>query len=377
MAILGDRFESGNEMRFRGFSSVSAAAAAAFLLILAQPAAAQSGGISLYQQINNNAVQNLLQSLRDQIRARRPGSPPTRLPFSAGGSDFDARNPFAVTGFDDRFEALAYAKAPAGTPAVASSWLYGANLIGSGERSMTGGIITDTASVTGAFDVTKIGIFNGNDALTFMGTGGDARSHQGGLLNVDTTVPSTSATLAYLNGGFSLDLTSFVGWTRSALSGPVFVPTVIEGSSVGFTGNVQYRIDLPYSVFIEPGIGMTYSEGYTANFGTKLSDTTEVHAGGRLGTEMKWMTYTVQPAVSLFAYQITDSSALGVVGPIFPSSAIGYRGSGKISVVWSANFSSYLEVHATGQASGPSKPIAAYNTTQTTGVQAGLRYTWN
>ncbi|PJG54550.1 hypothetical protein CVM73_15115 [Bradyrhizobium forestalis] len=64
------------------------------------------------------------------------------------------------------------------------------------------------ASVTGAFDVTRIGIFTGSDALTFMGTGGDAWSHQGGLLNVDTSVPSTSATLAYLNGGFSLDLTS-------------------------------------------------------------------------------------------------------------------------------------------------------------------------
>jgi len=362
-------------MKIRAFSGV---AAAAFTLIVAQPAAAQSAGISRYQEINNNVVQNILQNVRDQLRRQGVVAPsPGRLGFGAGGSDFDNRDPFAVRGFDDPFRALAYAKAPGGVPAVASGWLYGGNVIGGADRSMTAGIMTDTSSVTGAFDVTKIGVFTGDDALTFIGTGGDSWSHQGGLFTVDTSAPSTSVTVSYLRGGLSADLTSFVGWTRSTLSAPGFAPAVIEGSSIGFTGNVQYRFDFPFSVFIEPGIGMTYSEGYTENFGTKLSDTTEVHGGARFGTEMKWMTYTVQPSVSVFAYQITDSSALGVVGPIIPTSAIGYRGSGKIAVIWSPSFSSYLEVHAIGPAGGPSKPIVGYSTTQTTGLQAGLRYTWN
>jgi hypothetical protein len=363
-------------MKLAGSSSGSVAAAA-FILILTQPAAAQSNGISLYQQINNNVVQNILQDVRDQIRGRRVPLPRARLGFAAGGSDFDNRDPFTVRGFDDPFRALAYATAPQEPPAIASGWLYGANMVGGADRSMTSGTSTETWSVTGAFDVTKIGIFAENDALTFMGAGGDASSHQGGLLNVDTSAPSTSGTLAYLRGGFSADLTSFVGWTRSNVSIAAFAPTVIDSSSVSFTGNLQYRFDFPYSVFIEPGMGMTYSEGHTANFGMKISDTTEVHAGARFGTEMKWMTHTIAPTLSVFAYQVVDSSALGVVGPIIPSSAIGYRGSGKIEVIWTPSFSSYLEIHAIGQASGPSKPIAGYSPTQTTGVQAGLRYTWN
>lgn len=359
-------------MRSLGLSCASAIAAA-FLLILAQPAAAQSNGISLYQQINNNVVQNILQNVRDQIRRRRPASSPGRLGFVASEFDFDNRDPFAVRSFDDPFGALAYAKAPQKPPAVVSAWLYGANLVGGADRSITSGTATDTSSVTGAFDVTKIGILAEDDALTFIGTGGDAWSHQGGLLNVDTSAPSTSGTLSYLRGGFSADLTSFVGWTRTNVSIAAFAPTVIDGSSVSFTGNLQYRFDFPYSVFIEPGLGMTYSEGLAANFGTKISNTTELHGGARLGTEMKWMTYTVQPTVSVFAYQITDSTGLGAVGPIIPPSAIGYRGSGKIAVVWNPNFSSYLEVHASGLA----RSVAGYNETGTTGVQVGLRYAWN
>ncbi|MCK1287276.1 autotransporter domain-containing protein [Bradyrhizobium sp. 44] len=353
-------------------------AAAALTWILVQPATAQSGGISIYQEINDNVVQNILQNVRDHLR-RQGAVPPSsgRLRFGADGSKFDSRDPFAVRGVDDPFQALAYAKATRAAPAVATGWLYSGNLIGGIDRSMTAGIVTDTSSVTGAFDVTKIGIFTGDDALTFIGTGGSSWSHQGGLLTVDTSAPSTSITVSYLRGGLSADLTSFLGWTRSTLSAPGFVPAVIEGNTLGFTGNVQYRFDFPFSVFIEPGIGMTYSEGYSENFGIKISDTTEVHAGARFGTQMKWMDYIVQPSLSVFAYQITDSSALGAVGPIIPSSAIGYRGSGKIAIVWSPSFSSYLEVHAIGQTGGPSAPIAGYNPTQTSGVQAGLRYTWN
>ncbi|MET4044887.1 hypothetical protein ABIC03_006616 [Bradyrhizobium sp. RT6a] len=364
-------------MKFGGICSALTAAAAS-TWISVHPAAAQSGGISIYQEINNNVVQNILQNVRDQLR-RQGAVPPSsgRLGFAATGSDFDNRDPFAFRGAEDARQALAYAKAPSTIPDVVSGWLYGGNLIGGIDRSITAGTVTDTSSVTGAFDVTKIGIFTVDDALTFIGTGGGSWSYQGGLLTVDTSAPSTSITVSYLRGGLSADLTSFVGWTRSTLSAPGFLPAVIEGNSLGSTGNVQYRFDFPFSVFIEPGIGMTYSEGYTKNFGTKISDTTEVHGGARFGTQMKWMDYIIQPSLSLFAYQITDSSALGAVGPVIPSSAIGYRGSGKIAVIWSPSFSSYFEVHAIGQTGGPSIPIAGYSPTQTTGFQGGIRYTWN
>ncbi len=360
-------------MRFPGRLGAPAIGAA-FLMLFAESAAAQSGR-NLYLEINNSVVQNILLSVRDQIRAGRPVSSPGRLGFGAVASDFDNRNPFAGGPFNAPFRALAYAKAPAAAPAPA--WLYGANLAGSGDRSMTWGIATDTSTVTGAFDVTRIGIFAEGDALTFVGSGATSWSHQGGLLTVDTSAPATSGTLAYLNGGFSADFTSFAGWTRTAASIASFPLPIIEASSLGFTGNVQYRFDFPYSVFIEPTIGVTYSEGYTANFGSKISDMTEVHAGARVGTAMKWMDFIVQPTVSASAYQITDSNALGFTGPIIPQSVIGYRASSRVAVIWTPNFSSYLEVRASGMAGGPTKPIPTYSMTQTTGLQGGLRYTWN
>ena len=43
-------------------------------------------------------------------------------------------------------------------------------------------------------------------------------------------------------------------------------------------------------------------------------------------------------------------------------------------VLWTPNFSSYLEGHTTGVAG--TKTFPAIAAVQTTGVQAGLRYTW-
>ena len=349
-----------------------------FFLILAQPAAAQSArstlqsaGSTLQQDIINGVVQNIIQNVRDQIHARLV-SPPGRLGFNADESDFDNRDPFAVHGSPDPFRALGYAKAPAMAPDPGSAWLYGVNVVGAGDRSVTSGIGTYVSTVTGAFDVTKIGIFTSSDALTFIATGSDSWGHQGGLVSVDTSTPSPSGTLSYSNGGFSADFTGFASWTRTAVSIVPFPAAVMEGSLLGYTGNAQYRFDLPYSVFIEPTIGVTYTEGYTANFGAKISDTTEVHGGARFGTEMKWMGYKVQPTLSASVYQIVDSSAVGVVGSIIPSSMIGFRGSGKVTVIWTPSFSSFLEAHASGM-TGASQSNLAFSTTQTTGAQAGLR----
>lgn len=356
-----------------GWLRALTAIAGAFLL-MAQPAAAQSNGSTVQQNAVNRVVQTIIQSVRDQVHARRLVAPSGLLGFSGDESNLDSRDPFAAEDIPDSFRALAYAKAPAAAPAPGSMWFYGANLAGAGDNSKTAGINTSIGTSTGAFDVTKIGIFTTSDALTFIATGSEAWSHQHGLIAVDNSTPSVSGTLSYSNGGFSTDFTSFASWTRStAQTAP---PMVVNGSLLGYTVNAQYRFDLPLSMFIEPTIGMTYTEGYTANFGAKLSDATEVHGGARVGTEVKWMGYTIQPTLSALVSQTVDSSAVGVVGPIIPASVTTFQGSGKITVIWTPNFSSFLEVHAAGM-TGPGKPIPGYSTTQTAGAQAGLRYAWN
>jgi hypothetical protein len=311
--------------------------------------------------------------------------------FSGEESDFNSKDPFAARGMSNPFGALAYAKSPIMVAPAPVVWLYGVNLVGSGDKAVTFGTETHVETVTGAFDVTKIGIFTTTDALTFIGTGSHSwsRAEQqappGPAFITDASTPSTSGTLSYLNGGFSADFTALASWTRSTINAPLIV--IPDSSTVAYTGNAQYRFDFPYSVWIEPTGGVTYTEVYSANFGVKLADFTELHAGGRIGTEMKWMGYTVQPVLAGAVFKVVESNiSVNPLAALVPAAApnpglLGGRGSGKITVLWTPNFSSYLEVHGSGTAStktfqpgfAPTNP----NATNTIGAQAGLRYSWN
>jgi hypothetical protein len=152
-----------------------------------------------------------------------------------------------------------------------------------------------------------------------------------------------------------------------------------DSSSISYTGNAQYRFDFPYSVWIEPTAGVTYTEVYTQNFGTKFADNTEVHGGARIGTEMKWMGYIVQPTLYGAVFGVVDSNMVGLIpaglpGGVAATGLVGGRGSGKINVIWTPNFSSYVEVHGSGASNTKTPGVGS---TQTIGAQAGLRYTWN
>jgi len=357
-------------------------ATAALLTITSQSASAQYAG-DVQQQIINNTIQNIIQSVRDQVQRRRI-VPPGRLQFSGEEGEFNSRDPFAANGMSNPFGALAYAKAPAMAVAPAQQWLYGANLVSSADKALSFNTDIHTWTVTGAFDVTKIGIFTANDALTFIGTGSQTWSRTNtSPIEFEGSVPSTSGTLAYLNGGFSADFTVLASWTRNSLTTapppPILAIAPPDSSSASYTGNAQYRFDFPYSVWFEPTAGVTYTEVYTANFGTKIADTTEVHGGGRVGTEMKWMGFTVQPTLSGQVYKIVDASFSGLIGPNVPFVAptfanLGGRGSAKVTVLWTPNFSSYLEGHASGTAGTQTNVFNP--ATQIYGAQAGLRYTW-
>ena len=364
------------------------AAFVAILLISIQPAAAQNGGSSVQQEIINGVIQNIIQNVRDQIQRRRIVAPaPGALRFNGEDGQFDNRSPFASNNPGNPFAALAYAKSPIMAPAPVSVWLYGANLIGSGDKALTYGTETHITTVTGAFDVTKIGIFTATDALTFIGTGSNSWASATATIpllgqSLYSTIPSTSGTLSYLNGGFSADFTALASWTNVTPPSPLIL--IPNSSSISYTGNAQYRFDFAYSMWIEPTAGVTYTEVYTANFGTKLADTTEVHGGARIGTEMKWMGFTVQPSLSGAVFKTVDSniSTLPIVAAVAaagaPPGLLGGRGSGKINVIWTPNFSSYIEAHGSGLASTKTNqlPLANPAATQTIGAQAGLRYSW-
>ncbi|RXT44801.1 hypothetical protein [Bradyrhizobium betae] len=367
----------------RGFA---VAVLAALGLFAARPAAAQSQS-NIPQEVINNVIQNIIQNVRDQIQHRRIIAPPGTLRFSGEEADFDNRDPFAAKGVSNPFGALAYAKAPALVAPPPAAWLYGVNLVGSGDRAQTLGTEVSVATVTGAVDVTKIGIFTATDALTFIGTGSHSWAHSftaGGVFAApfatDGSIPSTSGTLSYINGGFSADFTALASWTHNSSTA---IGGIADSSGVAYTFNGQYRFDFPYTVWIEPTAGVTFSETYTANFGTKTGDSTEVHGGARAGFETKWLGFTVQPSISGQYYEIVDASGAAgavIVGGVPFGGTVGtygVRGSGKINVLWTPQLSSYLEVHGSSITTPKTGlPAIGGAGTSIAGTQAGLRYTW-
>ena len=364
-----------------------ATAIASLAISSALVAPAKAGQIE--QEIINNVIQNILQNVRDQIQRRRIVAPPGRFQFTGEeDSDFDKRNPFAVNDPSNPFAALAYAKSPVMAAPALPVWIYGVNGIVSGDNSSTVLTVTRSVTGTGAVDVTKIGIFTATDALTFVGTGSGtwSRTWGGANLITDTSTGTGSGTLAYVNGGFSADFTTAASWTH--VDRVLLGPLPPDSSSLSYTGNAQYKWDLPYTFWIEPTVGVTYTEAYTANFGTKIGDATEVHGGVRTGFETKWMGYTVQPSGSAALFKIVDQSGAGIGGagvggvpgnglPIANAGVadLGYgvRTSGKINVIWTQNFSSYLEGH--GAWVNGIKHVGFVGT-QSYGMMGGLRYSW-
>lgn len=354
----------GATLAVAGLAAVSAAPAKAERIIEQE--------IVLYTHVQNN-----LWTIHDQIRAltRMPGASGVTA-FSGEESQLDPNRPFDVRA-SQVFDALGYAKAPKMAPAPATPvWLFGINAIGAVDLTRTIAGSTTSPSGSVAFDVTKIGIFTASDALTFVATGTGIRANTFGL-EIDTG--SGAGTLAYTNGGFSADFTTAATWSnpRAVIAGFIAPP---NSSSISYTGNVQYKYDLPYSFYIEPTIGVTYMETYTANFGTRTGYATELHIGGRVGTELTWMTYKIQPQLSGQLFKNVDQA--GVLAGAVPGlplalagtdAGLGARGSARVNVIWTPSFSTFLDAHASTL---NGMKTAGFVGTQTVGGSAGLRYSW-
>lgn len=315
----------------------------------------QAKADQITDRIVQNVIQNILQNIRDQIQSRRLLTPPPgRMQFTGEDANLTSTS-------DDPFSALAYAKEPKiytkAPPPIAATpmYLYGLNVTGSADWSRSAGITTESYGAIGSIDVTKIGVFSAYDAISFIGTGAGIWSHS---ILTDTTTAMGAGTVAYVNGGFSVDFTVDGTWTSVRLRTAGIAVASPDVSGVSYAPNVQYKFELPNTWFIEPTIGFTYNEVYTANFGAKTGDSTEVHGGARFGFETMWNAVRVQPSVTLAAFSIVSQSGVGggAIGPngvplagvgagVTPTGQVGGRASGKLNFLWTSNFSSFIEGH--------------------------------
>lgn len=368
-------FYGDKEMRKNGFfgtrTALGLAGASALTMLATSPAKADQ----ITDRIIQNVIQNILENVRDQIQSRRltPVGTPGRMQFTGEDASL-LSNP------NDPFAAMAYAKSPVYTkapPAPAApavpTYMYGLNAIGSADWSNSNGITTNSYGVTGAFDFTKIGVFSQYDSLTFIFTGGGVFSNAVGL-NSDTGVGA--GTIAYTNGGFSADFTVSGTWTNSRF--PILgVITDQDSTGLSYSPNVQYKFEFPNGWFIEPTVGVSYSESFDANFANRTGHSTEVHGGARFGTDWNWNGVRIQPSLKLEAFSIVDQSAGGGVILIngvptavgaasgISTGEVGGRGSGKLNFLWTPTFSTFIEAHGSGIGD-----LTSYGTT------GGFRFTF-
>jgi hypothetical protein len=311
------------------------------------------------REVVNSVIQDIIEQVRDRIRSEiRPVGPALRF------SGEDAAN---APIYDDAFKSLAlgYASMPlkAPPPPPAPIYLYGFTTTGSYDHShaTTAGLSTDTNvfTTTAGPDVTKIGIFDRSDALTVIVTGSDSWSQIVG--GASSTTPGIAGTISYLNGGFSTDFTTNGQWTRTM---------GMTTQATSYTDNVQYRWDLANAWWVEPTVGVTYTETFVP--AASVSTTTEVHGGLRFGTETMWNGVKVQPYFQGQVYTIASETGVVAVGALPGATGVnmqgqvGARGSAKLTFLWTNNFSSFIDVHASG-----------IDHTTDIGTTGGLRWTWN
>ena len=290
------------------------------------------------RHVVQGVIVNIIRAIHDNLQQRGTTRSESRTSFT----DEDST---AAGTYDDAFAALGYNGMP--TKAVPqpqpaqSSFQYGATVTGTGERDQntdeTGSTtVTNSFTATGSADATKIGIFNASDTLTLLILGSRSWAQAPGT---DSTTNGVAGTVSYANGGFSADFTIQSQSTKSTIT-IGNVNAAADSNSVSYSENVQYKFDLPHAWFIEPTVGMTYT--HTQVVASQGGHSTEIQGGARIGTEVIWNGVHIQGTVTATAFSpVSDSPVTLQTGHL------GGRGVAKWNLLWSDNFSSFIEVHGT------------------------------
>jgi hypothetical protein len=357
-----------------------------------EPARAQSAA-DISRQVINDAIQSNLQSIRDRLQSR-----PVLTPGYGQPMRFTNEGNPNQEYFDDVFGALGYAKSPTATkapsmpampaPPPPPQWAVWATGSGDWQRSTVAGITSkaSTGAGVGGIDWTKTGIFTSSDALVIGVDGAGSFTH------VDTgskvTTPAVGAYIAYINGGFSADFSFLAAFSDTDL-GTVSpgIGSTIRTDAYSYTGDLNYRFDIPYAWWIEPTVGVTYANTFFVNEpGAATGEILTWQGGARVGTE--WVLANgvkVQPTFTGLAYSNTTEKAGGLpgaptfvplppgVGGIAGGTAAGTdrgqvwgKGQAKFNFVFNSQFSAYVQ----GVIRGTNGTLDALGG----GVEVGARY---
>jgi Autotransporter beta-domain len=202
------------------------------------------------------------------------------------------------------------------------------------------------------------------------GSGTETRSHAPGTTTRART-PGVGTFIAYINGGFSTDFAFNATFPRATATTVLGNVTVTDSEAHSYTGNVNYKFDIPNGWWLEPTAGLSYSETFFDGPLAVRGETLLVQGGARIGTEVMWNGVRVQPTFTGLAY----SNVLVRVGGIAPVAGaptdegqLWVKGAAKLNFLFTDHFSGWVEGNVRGT-SGTVDAIGA-------GVQVGARMTF-
>ena len=245
---------------------------------------------------------------------------------------------------------------------------------GTWQRTTVAGKTTSNSSTgtgVGGADYTKFGLFTGSDALVI---GVDGTYSGTSAAGANTSSPGGGAFAAYINGGFSADF-SFLGIASSTTGGAAATP---NSDWFSYTGDLNYRFNLPQAWWIEPTVGATYANTFFNAPGAAVGEVVTVQGGARVGTEFVLANgVKVQPTFFGLAYSnVVENNITGaVIGPGFAPLVTGDKGQvwgkgdAKFNFVFNQHFSAYFE----GAIYGTNGNLSALGGS----VFGGIRYVFN
>jgi len=282
---------------------------------------------------------------------RQPGT--GRVNAFSGEADADVYGPF---------EALGYAKsgmvtkAPPRAMPASPSYFYSVWGMGSVDHEERDGpfigIRTTTYTGIGGADLLRIGINSSSDALLFGILGSGSRTHVNTVFGDTTraTTPAGGLYAAYINGGFSTDVSFIASFTRAngTEGGAAFTR---DTDSYTTSANVQYKYDVTPNWWFEPTVGASYTQSDLNVIGFEDGHTTRLQGGARFGTEWTHGTVKVQPTLTGIAYSdviLVAPHPPGAAVPGIEEGKLFGKGSLKINFVWTDKFSTFVEGEVRG-----------------------------
>jgi hypothetical protein len=298
--------------------------------VVATAALNQSAGhlAASQQQLSFEGVREILEARRDQLQGTLGASRRTTMISGYSESALEAAtDALGYTGQSKRSNPLAsavYNKAP---PAPMSSGpSFAAWTQGLADREHDDATspddmshVTHTYAAQAGVDGTWQNLATSGDAMVVGLVGSWTSSHvsyDGTPTSTKLEGPGVGLYGTYVNGGFSVDLTTkfdFLQLTQDfAGLAPANALTLTNG---GVSGNIQYKTEFSGGNFLEPTGGFSYTRTMFGPGGIAVglgdASTVRLQAGTRFGTTWTFNGISVEPSLKALAFSnvIAEGSA--------------------------------------------------------------------